>query len=107
MWCFVDPPHIKDSGQAAELSLTPGAPLELYCDAQGTPSPNITWQKDGQALSGQEDGTGAGRLLRVQAVQVLLSCLWDESGGGESKGTRQHVARFGRAPPLCGVRMWR
>lgn len=107
MGCFADPPHIEDSGQPAELSLTPGAPLELHCDARGTPSPNITWHKDGQALSSQEDSRGAGRRLQVEAVQVLLSSpLRDESGGVEGR-TQQHLARFGQSPPLCGVRMWK
>ncbi|KAM7093056.1 hemicentin-2 [Molossus nigricans] len=95
----MDPPHIEDSGLAAELSLTPGAPLELYCDARGTPSPNITWQKDGQALSGQEDGTEARQLLRVQAVQVgddgLYTCLAQNPAGEVEKSFRVRV----QAPP--------
>lgn len=69
--CVADPPYIDDSGQPAELALTPGAPLELRCDAQGIPPPNITWHKDGQALSLPEDRDPAGQVLRVKAVQVL------------------------------------
>lgn len=87
MWRFLDPPHIEDSGQPAELSLTPGTPLELRCDARGTPLPNITWHKDGQVLSSQEDSRGTGQRLRVEAVQVLLSCLLlggRRRGGGPS-----------------------
>lgn len=91
-WRFIDPPHIEDSGQPAELSLTPGVPLELRCDAWGTPLPNITWHKDGQALNSQEDSRGTGQRLRVEAVQVLLSCLL--LGVGE-RGSQQHLARFG------------
>lgn len=72
MGCLADPPHIEDSDQTAELSLTPGTPLELHCDAQGTPQPNITWHKDGQALSRPEDSNRAGQALRVEGVQVLL-----------------------------------
>jgi hemicentin len=71
-WCLADPPHIKDSGQPAELSLTPGAPMELLCDARGVPSPNITWYKDGQALSRPENGSPARQRLQVEAVQVLM-----------------------------------
>lgn len=84
VWRFIDPPHIEDSGQPAELSLTPGAPLELRCDARGTPLPSITWHKDGQALSIQEDNRGTGQRLWVEAVQVLLSCAVGEGEGPSS-----------------------
>ena len=61
--------------------LTPGTPLELLCDARGTPQPNITWHKDGQALNRPKDRKRAGRVLRVEGVQVLLPrLLWDEAG---------------------------
>ncbi|XP_066112042.1 hemicentin-2 isoform X1 [Saccopteryx bilineata] len=91
----MDPPHIEDSGQAAELSLTPGTPLELRCDARGTPSPNITWHKDGQALSRRENSKGAGQLLRVEAVQVgddgLYTCLARNPAGEVEKSFRVRV----------------
>lgn len=99
MGCFADPPHIEDSGQPAELSLIPGAPLELHCDARGTPLPNITWHKDGQALSSQEDSRGAGRRLQVEAVQVgdagLYTCLAQSPAGEVEKSFRVRV----QAPP--------
>lgn len=103
--CSVDPPHIEDAGRPAELSLPLGAPLELRCDAQGIPPPNVTWHKNGRALRSQEDGEGAGQLLRVEAVQVLLPrCLWRESGGGGAGRNPAAPGRSGRAPALCGVR---
>lgn len=68
---LADPPHIEDSGQPAELLLTAGSPMELHCDARGTPPPNITWHKDGLALSRPEDSN---RVLRMEGVQVLLAC---------------------------------
>ncbi|XP_015423241.1 PREDICTED: hemicentin-2 [Myotis davidii] len=95
----MDPPHIEDSGQPAELSLTPGAPLELRCDARGTPLPNITWHKDGQALNSQEDSRGTGQRLRVEAVQVgddgLYTCLARNPAGEIEKSFRVRV----QAPP--------
>ncbi|XP_014387685.1 PREDICTED: LOW QUALITY PROTEIN: hemicentin-2 [Myotis brandtii] len=95
----MDPPHIEDSGQPAELSLTPGAPLELRCDARGTPLPNITWHKDGQALNSQEDSRGTGQQLRVEAVQVgddgLYTCLAHNPAGEIEKSFRVRV----QAPP--------
>lgn len=87
---------MEDSGQPAELLLTPGTPLELRCDARGTPSPNITWHKDGQALSNQDNSRGAGRLLRVEALQVLCPARC-EGGQGRASSTWQGLA----APLLC------
>lgn len=102
MGCFADPPHIEDSGQPAELLLTPGTPLELRCDAQGTPLPNITWHKDGQALSGPADSS---RVLRVEDVQVQLSHCCGlglaEGRGGEGRGREEE----GRTPQHLAVRL--
>ncbi|XP_047380794.1 hemicentin-2 [Sciurus carolinensis] len=95
----MDPPHIEGSGQPAELSLTPGAPLELRCDARGIPPPNVTWHKDGQALSPLEDHGPAGQVLRVEAVQVsdagLYTCLAESPAGEVEKSFRVRV----QAPP--------
>lgn len=103
MGCLADPPHIEDSGQPAELLLTPGTPLELLCDARGTPQPSITWHKDGQALNRPKDSKRAGRGLRVEGVQVLLPrLLWHEAGEGRG-GTQWHLAGFAQAPLLFGV----
>lgn len=55
----------------SELSLTPGAHLELLCEARGIPPPNITWHKDGRVLRRLENDSQAGRVLRVRNVQVL------------------------------------
>uniref|UniRef100_A0A2K6FSN4 Hemicentin 2 n=1 Tax=Propithecus coquereli TaxID=379532 RepID=A0A2K6FSN4_PROCO len=95
----MDPPHIEDSGWPTELLLTPGAPMELLCDARGTPQPNITWHKDGQALSGLDDSSRAGRVLRVEAVQVgdtgLYTCLAESPAGEVEKSFWVRV----QAPP--------
>ncbi|XP_057580791.1 hemicentin-2 [Hippopotamus amphibius kiboko] len=95
----MDPPHIEDSGQPAELLLTPGTPLELLCDARGTPPPNVTWHKDGQALSRPKDSKRAGKVLRVDSVQVgdagLYTCLAHSPAGEIEKSFRVRV----QAPP--------
>ncbi|XP_061289826.1 hemicentin-2 isoform X2 [Bos javanicus] len=95
----MDPPYIEDSDQPEELLLTPGTPLELLCDARGTPTPNITWHKDGRALSWPEDGQGARRVLRVEGVQVsdagLYTCLAHSPAGEVEKSFRIRV----QAPP--------
>lgn len=95
MGCLADPPHIEDSDQTAELSLTPGTPLELHCNAQGTPQPNITWHKDGQALSRPEDSNRAGQALRVEGVQVLLPrCSGRRLAVG--RGAQWHLAKLAK-----------
>ncbi|XP_027279680.1 hemicentin-2 isoform X2 [Cricetulus griseus] len=95
----MDPPHIEESGQTSELSLTPGAHLELLCEAQGIPPPNITWHKDGQALRRIENDSQAGRVLRVRNVQVdnagLYTCLAESPAGEVEKSFRVRV----QAPP--------
>uniref|UniRef100_A0A8C0DZX9 Hemicentin-2 n=1 Tax=Balaenoptera musculus TaxID=9771 RepID=A0A8C0DZX9_BALMU len=90
----MDPPHIEDSGQPAELLLTPGTPLELLCDARGTPPPNITWHKDGQALNRPKDRKRAGRVLRVSDAG-LYTCLAHSPAGEIEKSFRVRV----QAPP--------
>ncbi|XP_072604459.1 hemicentin-2 isoform X2 [Vulpes vulpes] len=88
----MDPPYIEDSGQPAELLLTPGTPLELHCEARGNPPPNITWHKDGQGLGRPRDGN---RVLRVESVQVgdagLYTCLAQSPAGEAEKSFRVRV----------------
>ncbi|XP_012862831.2 hemicentin-2 [Echinops telfairi] len=95
----MDPPHIEDADHTAELLLTPGAPLELLCDARGSPPPNVTWHKDGQPLSRPETSSRAGRVLRAEGVQVgdsgLYTCLAKSPAGEVEKSFRVRV----RAPP--------
>lgn len=67
--------------------MTPGAPMELLCEAQGTPQPNITWHKDGQALTKLENSSRAAGVLRVESVQVPVLPPWSEAGGwGRGEG---------------------
>ncbi|KAM5299409.1 LOW QUALITY PROTEIN: hemicentin-2 [Ctenodactylus gundi] len=95
----MDPPHIEDSSHTAELSLIAGAPMELLCDAQGVPQPNITWHKDGLALRELEGSSQAGRVLRVEDVQVgdagLYTCLAESPAGEAEKNFWVRV----QAPP--------
>ncbi|KAM6184061.1 hemicentin-2 [Erethizon dorsatum] len=95
----MDPPHIQDSGQPAELSLMAGTPMELLCDARGIPPPNVTWHKDGQALRGPGGSSRAGRVFRVEGVQVgdagLYTCLAENPAGEAEKSFRVRV----QAPP--------
>ncbi|CAK7291594.1 HMCN2 [Vulpes lagopus] len=83
----MDPPYIEDSGQPAELLLTPGTPLELHCEARGNPPPNITWHKDGQGLGRPRDGN---RVLRVGDAG-LYTCLAQSPAGEAEKSFRVRV----------------
>ncbi|XP_072488821.1 hemicentin-2 isoform X7 [Notamacropus eugenii] len=99
----MEPPRIEDSGQAAEMLLLPGAPLELICNAHGSPMPNITWQKDGQAVSRLGSITKDGRVLRVEGVQLddagLYSCLAENPAGEDGKN---FLVRLQAPPNIIG-----
>lgn len=79
--CFslVDPPHIKGSGAAEEVSVVVNNVLELQCEALGIPAPSLTWLKDGRPLP-QTDSLHllrGGEVLRVASAQVSgLVCQW-------------------------------
>ncbi|XP_069861249.1 hemicentin-2 [Dipodomys merriami] len=95
----MDPPHIENSDELTEMSLMPGAPLELLCDARGVPPPHITWQKDGQTLARPENSSRAGQRLWVESVQAgdagLYTCLAENPAGEVEKSFRVKV----QAPP--------
>lgn len=73
--CFLslsDPPHIKGSGVAAEVSVVVNNVLELHCEASGIPPPTLTWLKDGRPLP-QTDSLRllqGGEVLRAASAQV-------------------------------------
>ncbi|XP_038601048.1 LOW QUALITY PROTEIN: hemicentin-2 [Tachyglossus aculeatus] len=99
-WLSVmEPPHIKDSDQSPEVSLVPSALLELVCDAMGIPTPNVTWQKDGQSLPRPENVLRNGRVLRIEGVQVedagLYTCLAVNPAGEDGKSFWVRI----QAPP--------
>lgn len=79
--CFslVDPPHIKGSDAAEEVSVVVNNVLELQCEASGIPAPSLTWLKDGRPLP-QTDSLHllrGGEVLRVASAQVSgLACQW-------------------------------
>ncbi|KAJ0065491.1 hypothetical protein NL108_012446 [Boleophthalmus pectinirostris] len=65
------PPFI-DSGDSVTDTVIINSPLELECQATGTPPPTITWYKDGTPVR-QGEGlrvTASGRRLVVSRAQV-------------------------------------
>lgn len=71
-----DPPRIKGSGIAAEVTVVVNHVLELHCEASGIPTPSLTWLKDGRPLP----LTDSLRLL--QGGEVLRVALAQVSGQG-------------------------
>ncbi|KAM6456551.1 hemicentin-1 isoform 2-T2 [Liasis olivaceus] len=45
------PPSINNGGETEEVTVVKGNPVSLVCLANGTPTPAISWLKDGQTLS--------------------------------------------------------
>ncbi|XP_063154493.1 hemicentin-1 [Candoia aspera] len=45
------PPSIDNGGEIEEITVVKGNPVSLVCLANGTPTPTISWLKDGQTLS--------------------------------------------------------
>lgn len=71
-----DPPRIKGSGVAAEVSVVVNNVLELHCEASGIPTPSLTWLKDGRPLP-QTDSL---HLLRGGEVLLAASAQVSDQG---------------------------
>ncbi|KAM6962600.1 hemicentin-1 [Aplochiton taeniatus] len=66
------PPLVDGGGEVTDSTVLINNPLELECQATGTPSPVFTWLKDGKPVR-QSDGvrvTANGRRLVVSRAQV-------------------------------------
>ena len=61
-------PKIAASGSDTQLLVTEGRPVEMECDVTGgDPEPEVTWSKDGVAVSPGASGVHA---LRLSAAVV-------------------------------------
>ncbi|XP_055367591.1 hemicentin-1 [Betta splendens] len=65
------PPTIKGSTDASDVTVVLGFPTVLPCDAEGSPTPSITWLKDNQPIvsSTQLTYTHGGQALRIGSAQ--------------------------------------
>ncbi|XP_022603168.1 hemicentin-1 [Seriola dumerili] len=66
------PPFIDGADDVTDSTVILNSPLELECEASGTPAPVITWYKDGKPVR-QGDGlrvAASGRRLIVSRAQV-------------------------------------
>ena len=91
--CFVAPaerPHISDD-VAGNVSVVEGNRVTIPCPAVGTPTPRISWFKDGYLLGGNEIGV---RLLPDGSLQLdeaetsdagQYTCLAQNVAGNTSK----------------------
>uniref|UniRef100_A0A665VTB7 Hemicentin-1 n=1 Tax=Echeneis naucrates TaxID=173247 RepID=A0A665VTB7_ECHNA len=66
------PPYIEGADDVTYSTVVLNSPLELECEANGTPVPVITWYKDGNTIR-QREGlqvSAGGRRLIVSRAQV-------------------------------------
>ncbi|XP_067893515.1 hemicentin-1 isoform X1 [Heterodontus francisci] len=66
----LEPPIIEGSDEATDITVVVHNPLELKCDAAGTPLPNIMWMKDGQpikSMTGVQISANGQKLIISQA----------------------------------------
>ncbi|XP_027579260.2 hemicentin-1 [Pipra filicauda] len=61
------PPFVEGGGELFDYIVILHSPLELDCTATGTPSPTITWLKDGHPV---EEGAGHKILLKGQKLVI-------------------------------------
>ncbi|XP_041098662.1 hemicentin-1 isoform X2 [Polyodon spathula] len=96
------PPEIQEDGQPLNRTASLHQSLTLGCEASGTPSPDITWLKDGQAIPDSSgiwirNGGGTLRILRVRLEDVGQYSCRAASKAGEAE-RRFHVRV--QAPPV-------
>ncbi|XP_013862624.1 hemicentin-1 isoform X1 [Austrofundulus limnaeus] len=72
------PPIIKGVNETSEVSVVLGFPSVLPCNAEGSPTPSITWLKDNQPLvsTPQLTYTNGGQALRLGSAQGDSSGLY-------------------------------
>uniref|UniRef100_A0A8C3PW12 Hemicentin 1 n=1 Tax=Chrysolophus pictus TaxID=9089 RepID=A0A8C3PW12_CHRPC len=68
------PPYVEGGDEFLDYTVVLHSPLELDCSAAGTPSPTITWLKDGQPI---EEGTGRKILLNGQKFFISQAQVSD------------------------------
>lgn len=75
---FLVPPIIKGVNETSEVSVVLGFPSVLSCNAEGSPTPSITWLKDNLPLvsTPQLTYTNGGQALRLGSAQGDSSGLY-------------------------------
>ncbi|KAK7889294.1 hypothetical protein WMY93_024854 [Mugilogobius chulae] len=85
------PPFIDSGDSVTDSTVIINSPLELECQASGTPAPTITWYKDGKPVR-QGEGlrvAASGRRLVVSRAQVSdtarFQCVASNEAGDHEK----------------------
>uniref|UniRef100_A0A5K3F1W2 Hemicentin-1 n=1 Tax=Mesocestoides corti TaxID=53468 RepID=A0A5K3F1W2_MESCO len=75
-------PRFKDDARHATVEITQGKVMELHCEVEGDPKPEVEWRKDGRLITpkrGSFSGAGGvvlspnGQILTVYSVNEAIS----------------------------------
>ncbi|XP_073456587.1 hemicentin-2 [Aquarana catesbeiana] len=87
----LEPPRIEGPATSTEVSVAVDELLELVCNAAGIPTPQVTWEKDGQPLSNPDVVTRNGTVLRIERVKAadggIYVCVASSPAGRDSRAT--------------------
>ncbi|KAF3835345.1 hypothetical protein F7725_027903 [Dissostichus mawsoni] len=103
---FIVPPFIDGADDVMDSTVIINSPLELECQATGTPAPVITWYKDGKPVR-QGEGlrvAASGRRLIVSRAQVSdtapFQCVaTNEAGDHERDFKNNSILLIFQVPP--------
>jgi Immunoglobulin domain len=98
------PPDISDDDSSNDITVREGKNVTLYCNANGNPTPRITWRRDdGTSIIIQANET-AMRKGRVKMQHIVLYCrplyqlyrwTWTEVwGDGDGDKNAHFISRF-------------
>ncbi|MBN3312119.1 HMCN1 protein, partial [Atractosteus spatula] len=100
------PPSIADEGTVEDVKVKEKHSVTLTCEVTGNPVPRISWLKDGQPLSEDEQHLilSYGRFLQISGAQVSdtgrYTCLASSTAGDRSKHFNLNVLV---SPTIVGV----
>ncbi|XP_044528060.1 hemicentin-1 [Gracilinanus agilis] len=67
-----EPPHLENAGKMLNETVVINSPIQLECEASGTPLPAITWYKDNHPLSSSAGATflKRGQIIEIDSAQI-------------------------------------